>query len=342
MVYRQLRYPYWLVAFLALVLASNTLLYQPAVQELLSIQIENGVVIGSLIDLVIIAPVLAYFAFKLSAKQTIGLMFLGVVMARLLVPEEFFAPYKSILYAGAAAEGLLLAAELGLLFYVLWKIPAIRKEMNGTAAIYSLLPAVEKAASGNKLVALAASEFLMFYYAFFTWRKKAPSHQGVVTMHVKTSAVAMNLMLIHAIVIETIGLHWWLHEKSIVISIVLLVLNVYSVIFFLAETQLIRLAPIEIKEGKLYAAHGLTKRIIVPLEKVKEVKWGARPNKQALEFILKDFETPEAQVVITLCEPVTARLFMGRKKEVEELAFRVDEPEKLKQLIEAELSIHNQ
>jgi membrane protein YdbS with pleckstrin-like domain len=172
------------------------------------------------------------------------------------------------------------------------------------------------------------------YYAFFTWGKKAPAHDGVVTMHMKTSAIAMNMMLIHAIVIETIGIHWWLHEKSIWISIVLLVLNIYSVIFFLAETQVIRLNPIEIKEGKLYAAQGLTKRIIVPLEKIKEVKWGAKPHKEALEFILRDFEPLEAHVVITLREPLEATMFMGRKKAVTELALRVDEPEKLKQLLQ--------
>ncbi|OES43411.1 hypothetical protein [Domibacillus iocasae] len=337
MVYRPVRYPYWAIAFLILVLTSNMLLYRPAVQEFFSIQIESGIAIVSLIDLVIIAPVIAYFVFNLSVKQMIGLMVTGLIAARLLIPVEYFAPYKGILYAGIAAEGLLLVMEVGLLFYVLRKIPLIRKKMRGTAAIYSMLPAVEKAAGNNKLVTIVVSEFLMIYYAFFAWRKKAPSHDDVVTMHMKTSAIAMNMMLIHAIVIETIGIHWWLHEKSIWISIVLLVLNVYSVIFFLAETQVIGLNPIEIKEGKLYAAQGLTKCIIVPLEKVKEVKWGAKPHKEVLEFILKDFEPLEVQVVITLREPLEATMFMGSKKAVTELALRVDEPEKLKQLLQKEM-----
>ena len=33
----------------------------------------------------------------------------------------------------------------------------------------------------------------MLYYAFFTWKKKAPNHEGVVTMHKKTSAVAFHI-----------------------------------------------------------------------------------------------------------------------------------------------------
>jgi membrane protein YdbS with pleckstrin-like domain len=334
MVYRQTRYANWAVVLLLLILATNVLLYQLPIQHTLSIEIESGVVIGSLIDLAVVAPLLAYFAFKLSIKQTMGMVASGLILARFLIPAELFAPYKGILYTGIAAEGLFLAAEMALLFYVVRKIPYIRREMNGTSVLYSMLPAVEKAATKNKFVAIIISEFMMFYYAFFTWRKKAPVHDGVVTMHIKTSAVAMNMMLIHAIVIETIGIHWWLHEKSMIISIILLILNIYSVIFFLAETQVIRLHPVEIKDGQLYAAQGLTQRITVPLEMIKEIKWGGEPSKKALQFMLRDFEPVEAQVVIELHEPVEAVMFMGRKKRVTELAFRVDEPGKLKMLLQ--------
>ncbi|OAH61094.1 hypothetical protein AWH49_02045 [Domibacillus aminovorans] len=233
---------------------------------------------------------------------------------------------KGILYAG-------IAAELVLVFYVLRKIPHIRQEMNNHPAIYSMLPAIEKTETKNKLVSIIVSEFLMFYYAFFTWRKKAPAHKGTVTMHKKTSAIAMNMMIIHAVVIETIGIHWWLHEKSMVLSIILLVLNIYSIIFFLAETQVIRLHPVEIKDGKLYATQGLTRRIIVPLSMIKEVKWGDESDEEALEFMLREFEPVEAQVAIVLHEPIEATMFMGRKKCVSELAFRIDEPEKLKYLL---------
>ncbi|OMP68425.1 hypothetical protein [Domibacillus epiphyticus] len=331
MVYRQTRYAHLAMGCLLLVLAANFMLYQPAIQNLLSIQMESEVAIGSLLDLAIVAPLLAYAAFKLTIKQTIGLMALGLVFARFLIPSELFSPYRGILYAGIAVEGLFLLVELALIIHVLRKIPHM--DMKGIPAIYSLLPAVEKTAAKNKIVSIIVSEFMMFYYAFFTWRKKAPSHDGVVTMHVKTSAVAMNIMVIHAVVIETIGLHWWLHEKSMIVSFILLVFNIYSVIFFLAEIQVIRLHPLEIKDGKLYAAQGLTKRIIVSIDMIKEVKWGAEPSQKALQFMLRDFEPVEAQVVVMLSEPVEATMFMGRKKSVTELAFRVDEPEKLKQLL---------
>ncbi|MEI4771291.1 beta-carotene 15,15'-monooxygenase [Psychrobacillus sp. FJAT-51614] len=336
MVYRKTRKAHLAMVFLLLVLTSNFLLYKTGIQDFLSIQVTSDVAIGSLIDLAIIAPLLFYAAFKISIKQTIGLMVAGLVIARIFIPTELFAPFAGILYTGIAVEGLLVLAELGLLFIVIWKVPQIRKQMKemNEGTIYSVLPAIEKVVTKNIFIQIFMSEFLIVYYAFFTWKKKAPSHTGVVTMHEKTSAVAINIMLIHAILIETIGLHWWLHEKSFILSIVLLLLNIYSVIFVLADIQVTRLHPMEIKNGKMYITQGFANRIIVPVSNIKEVEWGAAvPSKHTLKFMYKDFEEVEPQAIVYLHEAVQATMFLGMKKSVTEFAIRVDEPEKLKHLL---------
>ncbi|ALC87580.1 hypothetical protein AM499_18515 [Bacillus sp. FJAT-22090] len=337
MVYRKNRKAHLAMAFLFLVLTSNFLLYQTGVQEFLSLQVTSGVAIGSLIDLAIIAPLLFYAAFKITIKQTIGLMVAGLVIARIFIPFELFAPFAGILYTGIAVEALLVLAELGLLFLVIWKVPQIRKQMKNMNEdpIYSMLPAIEKVVTKNVFIQFFMSEILMMYYAFFTWKKKAPSHAGVVTMHEKTSAVAINIMLIHAILIETIGLHWWLHEKSLILSIVLLLLNIYSVTFVLADIQVTRLHPMEIKNGKLYITQGFASRIIVPLSNIKEVEWGGSPpSKNTVKFMYKDFEEVDPQAIVYLHEAVQATMFLGMKKSVTEFAIRVDEPEKLKYLLQ--------
>ncbi|WP_144510685.1 beta-carotene 15,15'-monooxygenase [Bacillus sp. FJAT-22090] len=336
MVYRKTRKANLAIAFLLLVLTTNFLLYQPGIQNSLALRLTNGAVIGSLIDLTIVAPLLVYAAFKISIKQTIALMVSGLVLARILVPVELYAPYKEVLYVGLSAEGILILAELALIFVVIRKASAIRTHMieKNEAPIYGLLPAVEKFATKNIFIRILMAEFLMCYYAFFTWKKKIPEHSGVVTMHKKTSAIAMNIMLIHAIVIETIGLHWWLHEKSLILSFILLILNIYTVFFFVAEIQITRLHPLEIKNGNIYITQGLTARIIVPLSKIKEVEWvNIYPSKDTLQFMYKDFEKVEPQVIIHLYEPIEATMFMGKKKYVTEFALRVDEPQNLKQLL---------
>lgn len=182
MVYWQLTRSHMLIGFLMLLLVANVLLYQPGIQSLLSIKMESSVVIGSLIDLAIVAPIIARFAFRLSWKTTAALMAMGLVTARFLVPAEFFEPYNGLLYAGIVAEGVIVAFELGLLFILLKRIPAIVKEMNGEPALYAMLP---------------------------------------------------------------------------------------------------------VKEGKLYVAQGLTKRIIVPIEAIKDVKWGLLHKWKRFNLYLK-------------------------------------------------------
>ena len=147
-------------------------------------------------------------------------------------------------------------------------------------------------------------------------------------------------MLIHAIVIETIGLHWWLHEKSLVLSIILLVFNIYSVFFIIADIQITRLHPMEIKNGKLYITQGMASRIVVSLSNIKEVEWGAPlPSKNTLQFVYKDFEKVDPQAIVHLHEPVEAIMFMGMKRNVTEFAIRVDEPEKLKELLSSNANL---
>jgi hypothetical protein len=335
MILRQTVFSKWAVLLLGLVLLSNIILYQPAVQNALMIELQNGVILGSFLDMVVVAPLLVYAAFRVSKKQIIGFMIAGLVLARFLIPEEFFAPYAILLYAGVGFEALLFLAELSIIGYLLWKIPQVRAEMkkSGEAPVYSMLPAAEKTVGSHPLIKILVSEALMFHYLFFSWRKIAPAHSGSVTMHKKTSALAMNIMVIHAIVIESIGIHWWLHSKWPVLSIVLLILNIYGVFFFLAEINVMRQNPLEIKNGKLYVTQGLIQRVAVPLDTIEKCDWGGAPDKDSLIFMYRDFEQTEPQVILHFKEPVEATLFMGRKKSVSSIALRVDDPEKLKQLL---------
>ncbi|MER2260783.1 MAG: beta-carotene 15,15'-monooxygenase [Psychrobacillus sp.] len=337
MVYRKTQTANIALAFLLLVLLSNFLLYRPQVQDFFSLQLTSGVAIGSLIDLAIVAPLLVYATFKISVKQVIGLMVGGLVIARFFIPYELFSPFKGILYLGIAFEALLILAELSLIFLVIYKTPKIKAFMTdmNTSPLFSLIPSIKQVVTQNILIRIVVSEFLMFYYAIFTWKKKAPSHPNIITLHKKTSYIAFNVMIIHAIIIETIGLHWWLHDKSILLSFVLLIFNIYSVFYFLADIQVTRLHPAEIKNGNLYVTQGLSARIVVPLHLIKNVEWGVEvPDKNTLQFMYRDFESLEPQALIHLHEPIEATMFMGKEKVVTQFAIRVDEPQKLKELLE--------
>ncbi|MDE4085691.1 beta-carotene 15,15'-monooxygenase [Planococcus maritimus] len=334
-VMRQANYAKWAFAFLLLVLISNFMVYRSPFSAAVIPEDTFWLVAGSLVDFGIVVPLLVLLSFRINVKQLLAVIAAGLIAARFIIPALYFEPFAPLFYIGLAIEMLVLAAELALLGLLLIYIPKIRRSMSKQSGspLFTLFPAVHENIKPNPLIHIVLSEALAFYYAFFTWKKQPPEDPSAITLHKNTSSIAFNIMLIHAIVIETIGIHWWLHDKSALLSIVLLVLNVYSVIYFIGDIQATRLNPLTIKDGNLNVSLGLNKRISVPLESIRAVHWGAKPDADALAFVAKDFEEPEPQVVIDFHTPQQAVLFFGKTRQVTQIALKVDDPEKLKALL---------
>lgn len=334
-VMRQTNYAKWAFAFLLLVLISNLLVYRSSISSTVIPEDSFWPVAGSLVDFGLVVPLLVLLSFRINAKQLLAVIAAGLIAARFIIPALYFEPFAPLFYIGVGIEVLVLAAELALLALLLIHIPKIRRSMRNHAAspLFALFPAVHANVKPNPLIHIILSEALAFYYAFFTWKKQPPEDPSAITLHKNTSSIAFNIMLIHAIIIETIGIHWWLHDKSALLSIVLLVLNVYSVIYFIGDIQATRLNPLTIRKGNLNVSLGLNKRISVPLDSIETVRWGAKPETDALEFVAKDFEEPEPQIVIDFYTPQQAVLFFGQTRAVSQIALKVDDPEKLRRLL---------
>lgn len=334
-VMRQTNFAKWALLLLALVLTSNFLLYRSPLSTIIIPEEAIWVVSGSLLDLALVAPLLLLASYRLSTKQFIGFVAGGLILARLLIPSSYIEPFSGLVYAALGLEAIAIAAEAALIFLLFYHFPKILRTIKSQAEspLFSLFPATFAVVKPNPLVSIVLSEALMVYYAFFTWKKQAPVNSYSVSLHKNTSAIAFNIMLIHAIVIETIGIHWFLHEKSAVLSIILLVLNIYSVFYFLAEIQAIRLNPLTVKDGSVHLSLGLSKRLTFRLDSIESIRWGEKPEKGSLEFIANDIETGEPQLVIDFKTPQKATLFYGRTKEVSQIALKVDDPEKLKNLL---------
>ncbi len=338
-VIRQTNYAKWALFMLLLVLGSNLMLYRSPLSHTFIPDETFWMVAGSLVDFAVVAPLLLLASFRLTAKQLIACIAGGFLAAKFVIPALYFEPFTAFFYIGIGLEVLVLFAEIALLFLLTVHIPAIRRSMKRQSGspLFTLMPAVQEKIKPNPLIAVILSEALAFYYAFFTWRKTPEESPSAISLHKNTSAIAFYIMLIHAIVIETIGIHWWLHEKSAVLSIVLLILNIYSVIYFLGEIQAIRLNPLTIKDGILNVSLGLSKRISVPLHAIQSIRWGAEVADDAIEFVAKDFEEPVPQVLIDFKTPQQATLFYGRTKSVSQIALKVDDPNRLRALLESNI-----
>lgn len=333
-----------LLIFLALVLLSNFVLYRTSFIPLSINEETKWVVIGSLFDLAILAPILILLISRhkgISFKRFLSFMAFGLITAYFLIPNMYFTHFEYIAYFGFAYEIIIISLELFLIVVLVRHLPAIRKEANHSESpwFFAFPEATHKRAGKNMLIRIVTSEIIMFTYAVGSFRKKATMSSESFTLHKNSSALAVNIMLIHAVVIETIGFHWFLHEESFLLSIVLLILNIYTVLYFIGEIQAIRLNPLQLASDGIFVSMGLTKRMFIPFTSIEHVQWGGEftSSKETIEFIANDFEPQKPHVVMSLTEPIEATMFMGLIKKYTSVAIRVDEPEKFKVKLEEQL-----
>ncbi len=322
-----------LFILLLLVLGSNLSLYHTSFGLSLLPQEPSGVVIGSMIDLALVSPIL-FIAWKRkwSWKNVIIGIASGLVLARFLIPIEYLEPFEAVTWAGFAVEGILLIIEVSLIVVLVKYMPKIIHSAKNSSLpfTFSFANAVDKHAGSALIIKVICSELLMFYYTFACWRKKPQLKPNQFTMHQKTSMIAFQVMVIHAIIFETVGIHWWLHEKSIVISLILLIFNLYSVFFFLGDIQALRLNPLQVTSEGIHVSLGLMKRMEIKWTDIEAViedseQLQHKPSKNAIEFIARDFEKVYPDVILKLKQPVKAHLIMGIEKEFEEVPLKVDE-----------------
>ncbi|MGM7634258.1 hypothetical protein [Bacillus sp. Hm123] len=330
--------PKWMCFFL---LAGVIILGNYSAHHLLTVPSEDvqGMTIGSLVDFVIVLPLLTYFLIlrkKRSVAPIIGVALLGYLTAKLMIPAERFDGMEWIGWVLVAGEVTLFGVEIWLIVQVVKFIRSVRAEVQQqdrrlTPAMAVLQQADEKF-SGNRLAQIVVSEWMMLKHALGSWKQKAPTSAQHFTAHQNTSVIAFYVMMIHAIVLESVGLHWLLHSVSPIVSWILLVINMYGVLFFIGEIQAIRLNRITVDSDEIMIPIGLMKRITVPIEAIHSIR-RLEPgeyhpkDKTAFHGMYVDFEKPEPQIVIELQEPLTVKYLYGFSKQVDKVYLKLDQPE---------------
>ncbi|MFJ7662674.1 beta-carotene 15,15'-monooxygenase [Lysinibacillus sp. NPDC097162] len=328
----------WLV-FLLIVLISNYSLYNTGLGLSILPAETAGVVVGSLLDFTIVIPVLfMLYKRKFSVKQAIVLAASGCIAARFIIPIDHLQPFVAVTWAGFAIEGALLVIELVFVTTLVYYMPKILRDVRVSALpdIFSFPQAVEKHAPKYPIIQLLCTDLLVLYYGFASWKRR---ERAGLTLHKNSSYIAFQMMMIHAIVIETIGIHWWLHDKSIILSILLLILNVYSVLFFIADMQAVRLNPIYTTNDSLYLSLGLMKRATIRFANIEKIeddleRLKEKLSKDTIDFIARDFGEAYPQIMLKMKEPVEVTFMLGFKKSYNNVAIKADQVHELRELLQ--------
>jgi len=332
----------WL-ALLFIVLVSNYTLYNSGLGSVILPIETNGVVLGSLIDLVVVIPILwMLYKGKFSLKQSILLVAIGCIAARFIIPIEHLQPFVAVTWAGFALEGIMIVLEILLIATLVRYLPRVLADVRASSLpdIFSFSKAVEKQFPQHPVIQMICSDLLVLYYGVASWKRQ---ERLGFTLHKNSSYIAFQLMIIHGIAIETIGIHWWLHEKSMILSIVLLILNIYSVIFLIADMQAIRLNPVYVTDETIYISLGLMKRTEIDFNKIEEViedkgQLEGKLSKDTIDFVARDFGEAYPHVILKMKEPVEVTFMLGIKKHYNQVAIKVDQSQEFKQMLQLRMS----
>jgi membrane protein YdbS with pleckstrin-like domain len=338
------------ISIIVLIVGANFSIYNTSFFE----PFDEKIVLASLIDFILVIPILTYFLIirKNYSLKAIGIPILaGYAATYYIIPQEYLQSFNKLTWAIIAVEGLIFTIELFLLYKMLRNLPKLIKDFNvrsqkGYYFIENMNECLKSIFPSSALSKIWATESSIYYYALFCFRKKRNTHPEnyKFSYHKKTSVIALNIMLIHAVVIETVGVHYLLHTINPIISCITLILNIYTVLLFIAEIQATRLTPIQIRNKELIIQIGIMKRINIPLENISKFDYYYGPekfSKQELEQIfdarVNDFFQEKPMFDIYLNDALTANLLYGFTKKVNRIVLSVDEPDRFYQTISQSL-----
>ncbi|QEL85571.1 hypothetical protein [Bacillus mycoides] len=326
------------IGLVSLIMLSNYLLYAlPIVPAA-----PKEVVLGSLLDFMFVIPVITYF-FIIRKRYSLTYMFpvviAGYVFARFIVPSDYLQAFSFVSYVIVAGEIVFVCFELFLIYKIIRVLPKIIKRYKEYRSEYSSFSyaidaAFDATMKRSKAVSIILTECKLIYYAFLSWREKVPDGECTYSYHKKTGAIGVYIMIIHATVIESIGFHYLLHQWNPVIAWILLILNVYAMIYFLAEIQAMRKNPIVVTEEQVIIQIGLGKKVVLPFTQIDNIAFykgeslTAKEEKEVLDATVMEFIKEPATFEITLKEPVKVQLLYGFTKTVSRVHLNVDEKRK--------------
>ncbi|NKE04500.1 hypothetical protein [Mesobacillus selenatarsenatis] len=321
----------------SLILATNFILYRTTMFG----PVPEGAVVGSLLDLLIILPLLTYFMVirkRYSLKYMSVVILAGFAAAYFIVPQQHLSDYPFLPYLLMVSEGAFLLFELYIAYTVITRLPKLLKEYKKLARqnsffLFNIRRAVEANLPNNNTIKIFLTEFSLFHYALFSWKKKPEIEYGMAfTYHKKTSVNAVYIMIIHAIAIESVGLHYFLHSWNPIVSYILLFLNIYGILFMLAELQATRLTPFLLTEEHLLLQTGFSKSMYLPLSNIKEIrhyngpeKFSSKEQAEIFDARVPDLIQEKPMFEIVLHEPQDVHLLYGLKRKVNRVVLNVDD-----------------
>ncbi|KGP90144.1 hypothetical protein N780_06835 [Pontibacillus chungwhensis BH030062] len=312
--------------------------------------VTSWAVWGTAVDLLVVFPLACYF-FVLRRRPSllalVPMMFAGLLALNWMVPEyakeHLWVINRSVIFL----EGSIVLIELLLFLWVIKQWPIIRQSIQNERFAYyhlsmSAYKGIENAFAGmtgkvksaQKVLGFLITDLSAFYYAFAGKRENVLRYTNapVFSYHKKSDYQGIFIMVVHALLIEIIAVHFLVLQWSHIAAWIVTILDIYALLFFIADYQAMRKSPIVLDQKGIHIQKGLRFFTYIPYQTIQRIERATvtakecQKDKKSVAVTLPSFETQPPQWTIHLEEPVDAHLVFGRFKKVERIYLTVDDP----------------
>lgn len=197
----------------------------------------------------------------------------------------------------------------------------------------------------NPFTSIINKEVMIFYNAFFHWRKKmdVPANTEFFFIHKNSAYFWFFLALIHEQLIEMVFFHIWLRKEDPIVANIVSALHIYSVIYIMGDYNLIRNSPISLKDNKVFIKIGARRSLAFQINDIDYIgptsikfdKSGGVIHEKGL-FHVTAFprvftrifgigDQPKYEIVFK--KELNSKGYFGNKKAIKKAVLYIDQPE---------------
>jgi len=275
---------------------------------------------------------------KRSLKVLIGVAASGLAIFYWTIPSFLRGQYEFARNAFFVIEGGLILLEIWILFYILKNLRLIvrtfrigRQNHFYFLSTYShMLKKVFK--EPVYFLRLIITEIAVFYY--LTYRKKKRDISipyPTYSYHKQTEYFGVFLMLVHAMLIEIIGVHLLVMQWSEAAAWIVTFFDVYFLLFLIADYRAITLSPIVLTNNQMHIQMGIRSFLELDYSNIEQITWEVttkdlrKKEIDSYSVTLLAFFEEDPKFEIRLKHPVEVAGLFGTKKIVRKIYITVDD-----------------
>ena len=289
---------------------------------------------GLTFDMTISIPILYYFLArkgKLPKALLIPIFMLSLIAAALILPRDHRQFLDLIKHAIFPLEAFITA-------YLILKITRVVKEYkrlkpkSGLGFSVILKECLVKTIGHGKIPDILSTEISMLYYGLFAWKRPKQPLENAFTAYKKNGYGSIVGALAFLSLTEVLAFHVFFMQISIIAAWIIFALNLYGIIFILADFNATRREPTYIEDEKLYINAGIRWKAVIPLKDIKSVEL-SNESSRGKQIIRAMTILSSPNLVIVLEKTHRADGPYGIRKNFDKILLNLDEPQRFKQLI---------